>query len=133
MGSGRSTARPCASSGSRRGRREISGRVAMDLEARADLRTPLSGRVEWSAEKGVQRLEVADLKTPETRARLQGRIEVDDRADLALDGESTALSATDDLLRRFRRALGNPAAQLAGLAGSGRCLCRWRGTRQGRA
>jgi hypothetical protein len=110
--------------------RQISGRFAMDLEPRADLRTPLSGRVEWSAEKGVEKLELADLKTPATRARLSGRIEVDDRADLALDGESTALADTDDLLRRLRRALGNPAPELAGVSGSGVFHGRWTGTLQ---
>src|SRR5262249_16813796 len=92
--------------------RHITGRFPTALEAPARPRTPLSGRFEWSAQKGVQPVERADLKTPETHAQLQGRIEADDRTDLALDAESTDLAVSDDLLRRIRRALGNPAADL---------------------
>jgi hypothetical protein len=108
--------------------RAISGRFALDLAPQGDGRTPLSGRVEWSAEDGEQRLERADLTTPHTHALLRGRIARDDRTELGLDAESTDLGATDDLLLRLRRALGNPEAQRAELSGSGVFRGHWRGT-----
>jgi translocation and assembly module TamB len=112
-----------------RGRgREISGRIDVDLHARSDGRTPLSGRFSWSAEQGEQMVELADLKTDSLQARLEGRVLVDRRADLRLDAETTDLRAADDLLRRLRRALGNAEAEEAGLAGSGAFHGRWQGT-----
>ena len=77
---------------------------------------------------GLQTLERVELHTPEARAQLQGRVFADDRADLSVDAESTDLAATDDLLTRLRRALGNAEAQNAGFSGGGTFLGRWRGT-----
>jgi len=108
--------------------RLISGRVGLDLVALEDGRTPLQGRVDWSAAEGRQNVERADLKTPDGRAQLQGRVEADDRADLAVDAETTDIAATDDLLTRVRRALGNLEAQPVGFAGEGTFRGRWKGT-----
>lgn len=108
--------------------RLLTGRVGLDLGARPDGRTPLSGRVEWSAVDGVQTVERADLRTPEASARLQGRVLPDERTDLSVDADSTDLAATDDLLTRLRRALGNAEAQPAGASGAGRFTGRWGGT-----
>jgi translocation and assembly module TamB len=108
--------------------RMISGAVGLDLVERADGRTPLSGRFEWSADQGVERVERADLRTPSTRVRVAGGVERDDRADLALDADSTDLAATDDLLLRVRKALGNAEAQELGFTGAGVFRGRWRGT-----
>ena len=112
-----------------RGRfRELTGSMALDATDRADGRTPLRGRFEWRAEAGVQTIDKADLRTPTTHAVLAGRIERDERTDLSVDAESTELQATDDLLLRLRRALGNPEAQPTGFAGTGTFQGRWRGT-----
>ncbi len=114
-----------------RGRiRDLTGTLVLDLAARADGRTPLWGRVEWRAVNGVQLVERAELRTPSTEARLEGRIERDNRADLALDAESRDLAATDDLLVRLRHALGTPRdhAQKAGFTGAGTFHGRWLGT-----
>ncbi len=108
--------------------RIISGRVGLDLAPGSDGRTPLGGRFEWSALDGVQTVKHADLKTPDARAILAGRIEVDDRTDLVVDADSSDLAATDDLLTRVRRALGNTEAQRAGFSGEGTFHGRWRGT-----
>ena len=110
--------------------RALSGRIAVELEAKDDGRTPLRGRFEWRAEKGTQLVEKAELRTPSTNLRLEGRIEIDDRSDLAVDGESTDLAATDDLGRRLRRALGAGDPQLAGFSGAGSFRGRWKGTLQ---
>ncbi len=112
-----------------RGRiRRLDGRIALDLAGRGDRGTPLDGRFEWSARGGLQRVEKADLRTPATWARLEGTIGVDDRADLALDGDSSDLAATDDLLARLRRALGLKDPRPFEVAGSGTFRGRWRGT-----
>jgi len=112
-----------------RGRiRDLTGTLALDLAPRADGRTPLSGRVEWRAVGGVQLVESAELSTPATDARLQGRIERDNRADLALDADSRDLAATDDLLVRLRHALGAREPQKAGFTGAGAFHGRWLGT-----
>lgn len=108
--------------------RALSGQVAFDMTSTADGRTPLSGHVEWRGEDGIQLVEKADLRTPATRARVAGRIGLDERVDLAVDGESTDLAATDDLLTRLRRALGAAEAVPAGFSGSGVFRGRWRGT-----
>jgi hypothetical protein len=112
-----------------RGRpREISGRVAVDLHPREDGRTPLHGRVQWSAEKGLQSVELADLRTPVLEARLDGRVFSDERTDLRLDALSSDLQAADGLLLRLRRALGNMEAAEAGIAGNGAFRGRLGGT-----
>jgi hypothetical protein len=108
--------------------RRISGAIALDLVERPDGRTPLSGRFEWTADQGVQRVERSDLRTPTTRVRVVGAIQADDRADLALDADSSDLRAADELLLRVRRALGNSEAQALGFTGAGLFRGRWKGT-----
>jgi translocation and assembly module TamB len=108
--------------------RQISGAITLDLAERPDGRTPLSGRFEWTADQGVERVEQADLRSPSTRVRVSGIVERDDRAELVLDADSTDLQATDDLLLRVRRALGNSEAQPLGFTGAGLFRGRWRGT-----
>ncbi|HSD28143.1 MAG TPA: hypothetical protein VLL75_12635, partial [Vicinamibacteria bacterium] len=108
--------------------RQISGAIAFDLAERPDGRTPLHGRFEWRAQEGVEWVERADLRTPTTRVRAAGRIESDDRTDLALDADSTDLGAADDILLRIRRALGNLEAQPTRFTGAGLFRGRWRGT-----
>ena len=112
-----------------RGRvRDLSGTLALDLVPRPDGRTPLWGGIEWRAVNGVQAVERAELRTPSTDARLQGVIERDNRADLALDAESRDLAASDDLLARVRQALGARDPQKAGFTGTGAFHGRWLGT-----
>jgi len=108
--------------------RQLSGRVDVDLEARPDGRRPLSGRLEWSAEDGVQTYERAEFKTPSTTGHVTGEVDASDRAALEVSGESTDLAATDELFVRVRRALGNPEAQRSGFRGGGTFLGTWRGT-----
>jgi hypothetical protein len=108
--------------------RRLSGRIAVDLAARDDARTPLDGRFEWHAERGTQFIDRAVLHTPWTGARLRGRIEVDDRADIQVDGESVDFERSDDLFRRIRLALGTADAQKAGFAGAGSFHGTWTGT-----
>ncbi len=112
-----------------RGRfRELSGRMALDLLAKTDGRTPLWGRFEWRAEHGVQLLDRSDLKTPDAALRLVGRIERDERTDLAIDATTRDVAGSDELLARVRRALGTVDAQRAGLSGRGEYHGRWGGT-----
>jgi translocation and assembly module TamB len=107
---------------------EISGSLGVDLAPRADGRTPLEGRYEWSAKDGFQSIDLADLRTPETLVRLKGHIEKDKRTDIAVDANTVDLAAADDLMRRIRRALGTADAQLAEFEGRGSFRGRWRGT-----
>jgi translocation and assembly module TamB len=109
-------------------KRLVSGRIGVDLAQRPDGRTPLSGRLEWSAVDGLVRYERVELNTPQMHAQLSGTVDVERRAALAVDGETTDLAATETLLTRLRRALGNPEAQPAGFSGSGAFAGRWRGT-----
>ena len=108
--------------------RRLSGDITADLVPRGDARTPVSGRVEWHADEGVERLEKADLRTPSTWARISGRVDANDHADLGLDAESIDLAATDDLIARLRRALGVDGVEAAGVVGTGAFQGRWRGT-----
>jgi translocation and assembly module TamB len=108
--------------------RQVSGAITLDLAERPDGRTPLSGRFEWKADQGIEHVERADLRTASTRVRVAGRVEADDRADLALDADSTDLLTSDDLLLRVRRALGNLEAQPLRFSGAGLFRGRWRGT-----
>ena len=112
-----------------RGRfRELSGQIALDLQAKNDGRTPLLGRFEWSAEKGVQRVVHAELNTPESAVRLAGRIERDLATDLGLDAQTRDIATADALLLRLRRALGTPQPQRSGLSGRGEFHGRWKGS-----
>jgi len=108
--------------------RLVSGRVEVDLAPDADGRTPLRGRLEWSAEAGVQTFERAELRTPEMSAEVGGRIGVDDTAELAIEGETSDLVATDDLMTRVRKALGNAEAHPIGFSGAASFQGQWRGT-----
>ena len=99
--------------------RRVSGRVAVDLAERADGRFPVSGRVDWSAKDGAQSFERVELHGPRLEASVAGTVDPQDRADLAVDGETGDVAAADALLARLRRALGSPEAQPAGFAGRG--------------
>jgi translocation and assembly module TamB len=112
-----------------RGRfRNVSGEVRLDLAALEDRRTPVSGRFEWSGNEGAQRLEHVALETPAMQALLRGRIARNDRADIALTASSSDLSASDDLILRIRRALGNARAEPFAVAGTATFDGHWRGT-----
>jgi len=106
----------------------LSGRIDAEFRPGTDGRTPLSGRLEWHAEDGVQFIERADFRTPMADVVLAGRIEVDERTNLTVEGDSRDIAGTDDLMMRFRRALGTQDAQRAGFSGSGRFVGRWTGT-----
>jgi len=108
--------------------RLLSGRVALDLAARPDGRTPLAGRVDWTARDGVQTVVDADLRSPEGHVTLSGTIQPDRAAELTVDADASDVAAVDDLLRRLRRALGNPEALPLGFSGRGRFVGRWRGS-----
>jgi translocation and assembly module TamB len=108
-------------------RRALSGRATLTFEPRADGRTPLEGRLVWSALDGAQTIEDADLHTPPAQARLSGAIAADRKTDLAVEARSTDIAAADALLVRIRRALGGGAAEPSGVSGSGVFEGRWRG------
>jgi len=108
--------------------RQLSGRIDLEVQARADGRRPLSGRLAWRAESGRQFVELADLKTTGTHLRIEGRVEPDDRTDLALEADSSDLADSDELFRRLRLALGNGEAQRAGFSGAGSFRGRWLGS-----
>jgi hypothetical protein len=108
--------------------RRVTGRVGLDLAERTDGRFPVAGRVDWSAEDGAQTFEAVDLRGPRLAARLSGRVDAQDRADLAVDLDSEDIAAGEALLTRLRRALGSAEAQPAGFAGKGSFTGRWRGT-----
>jgi hypothetical protein len=108
-------------------RRALSGRVALDLEPRADGRTPLGGRFVWRAEEGAQVVEEARFQTSDAQAHLTGPIAADRSTDLEVEARSTDLAAADVLLARIRRALGAARAEPAGLSGAGVFAGRWRG------
>ncbi len=108
--------------------RLVSGRASLDLAAGSDGRTPLSGRLDWASNQGLQTIERADLRTPSTFAQMAGRIEADDRAALDLRATSADLSATDDLATRLLRALGSRTAEPVGLSGRGAFEGRIKGT-----
>ncbi len=112
-----------------RGRfRELTGDVDAELSSRPGGRTPLQGRLEWSAEEGHQRLDITDLETPTTAARLGGEIALDRTTDLDLSVTSSDLRASDDLIRRLRYAVGIDDVALVGVSGSGRFEGRWVGS-----
>jgi translocation and assembly module TamB len=106
----------------------LSGVMAVDLTATADGRTPVHGRFEWRAEDGVQWIEGADLRTPDTSLLLGGRIERDRRAALDVELASGDLASADELGVRIRRALGNADAQPLAVGGGGTFRGRWVGS-----
>jgi translocation and assembly module TamB len=106
----------------------LTGTLALDLAPRGDGRTPLGGRVVWHAREGTQFVDEATLRTPETEARLQGRIDVGGAADLAVDASSTDLRSSDDLGVRVRQALRVAGVEPGGWSGSGSFQGKWRGT-----
>jgi hypothetical protein len=108
--------------------RRLSGTIGVDLAERADGRYPLSGRLDWRAEDGRQTYERAVLRGPGMRGRVSGEVAADDRARLEVEGETDDLAATEAVLTRVRRALGNPEAQPAGFSGAGTFEGLWRGT-----
>lgn len=108
--------------------RRVSGRIGVDLAERADGRHPLAGRLDWRAEDGRQTYERAVLRGPAMSGRVAGEVDAEDRARLELEGETDDLAATETVLTRLRRALGNPEAQPAGFAGRGGFRGQWRGT-----
>jgi hypothetical protein len=108
--------------------RLLSGTIGVDLAERADGRVPLSGRLDWRAEDGRQTYERAVVRGPGMRGRVSGEVDVLDRARLEVEGETEDLAATETVLTRVRRALGNPEAQPAGFTGAGNFRGLWRGT-----
>jgi hypothetical protein len=108
--------------------RLVSGRIGVDLAERADGRFPLSGRLDWRAEDGRQTYERALLRGPGMTAHVSGEVDAEDRARLEVEGVTGDLAATETVLTRVRRALGNPEAQPAGFSGGGRFRGSWRGT-----
>ncbi len=78
--------------------------------------------------EGVQTFDRVELRTAEMRGDIAGRIDADDGAELMIDAETTDLVATDELLTRVRRALGNPEAHPVGLLGAGSFRGHWAGT-----
>ena len=112
-----------------RGRiRALTGTLALDLAPSADGRTPLGGRVVWHAREGTQFVDEATLRTPETEARLQGRIETSGAADLAVEASSTDLRSSDVLGARVREALRVAGVEPGGWSGSGAFQGKWRGS-----
>jgi translocation and assembly module TamB len=108
--------------------RRLSGTIGVDLAERADGRYPLSGRLDWRAEDGRQTYERAVLRGPGMRGRVSGEVDAEDRARLEVEGETENLAATEAVLTRVRRALGNAEAQPAGFTGAGTFVGLWRGT-----
>jgi hypothetical protein len=128
MGLGAATTGEVDVSWPRGAARRISGRVGVDLAERADGRLPLAGRVDWSATDGAQTFERLALRAPGLSVDVDGTVDAQDRADLAVVGETTDVAAADALGARLRRALGNAEAQTFGAGGKGTFDGRWRGT-----
>ncbi len=108
--------------------RRVTGRVALDLAERPDGRFPVAGRADWAAAAGEQTFETLDLRGSGLTVRARGRVDAEDRAELALDVATEDLAEGDALLTRLRRALGSDEAQPVGVAGRGSFSGRWRGT-----
>jgi hypothetical protein len=108
--------------------RLVSGTIGVDLAERADGRFPIAGRVDWRAEDGRQTYERVVLRGPGTTGSATGEVDAEDRARLEFQGDTKDLAATDTLLTRVRRALGNAEAQPAGFRGAGSFRGLWRGT-----
>ena len=108
--------------------RRVSGKIGVDLAERADGRVPLSGRLDWRAEDGTQIYDRALLVGPGMSGSVTGEVDPEDRARLEVAGETGDLAATETVLTRVRRALGNPEAQPAGFTGRGGFRGSWRGT-----
>ena len=108
--------------------RALTGTLTLDLAPSADSRTPLAGRVVWHAREGTQFVDEATLRTPETEARVQGRIDPGGAADLTVDASSSDLRSSDVLGVRVRQALGVAGVEPGGWSGSGTFQGKWRGT-----
>jgi hypothetical protein len=108
--------------------RRVSGSIGVDLAERADGRLPLSGRLDWRAEDGTQTYDRALLVGPGMRGSVTGEVDPEDHARLEVAGETADLAATETVLTRVRRALGNPEAQPVGFTGRGRFRGSWSGT-----
>jgi len=108
--------------------RQLSGTIGVDLAERPDGRFPLSGRLDWRAEDGRQIYERAVMRGPDMRGRVSGEVDALDRARLEVEGETDNLAATETVLTRVRRGLGNLEAQPAGFTGAGTFRGLWRGT-----
>ena len=113
-----------------RGRiRDLSGRVGLDL-ARAGRRADAARRPVGMA-RGGRECSTSSRRSSGPRPRRRGspgRIARDDRADIAVEADSTDLAASDALGQRLRVALGNPRRRAPGLLGDGAFRGRWRGT-----
>jgi hypothetical protein len=108
-------------------RRAVSGRATLGFEPRPDGRTPLDGRLDWSARDGAQTIAEADVHTPQGQVRLRGAIAMDRKTDLAVEARSGDVAAADALLVRVRRALGARSAEPTGVSGAGTFEGRWQG------
>jgi translocation and assembly module TamB len=112
-----------------RGRiRALTGELALDLVPGTDGRTPLEGHVAWHAREGTQFVDEARLRTPESEARVSGRIDTTGAADLAVEASSSDLRASDALGVRVREALHVAGVEPGGWSGSGAFSGKWRGT-----
>ena len=100
--------------------RACPARSGLDLEPRADGRTPLSGRFEWRAEDGVQLIENADLHTPATTPGCRAASSWTTAPTCASTARARDLAETDELLARLRRALGVAGSRAGRLRGRGR-------------
>jgi hypothetical protein len=112
-----------------RGRvRDLTGQVALSLAERGEGRTPAHGRLDYRAVDGLQRVQAAEIVTPDLGARVEGHIARDGGLDLDVDLVSGDLASFDDLAARTRRAVGQAAADPVGLGGSGAFRGRVSGT-----
>ena len=104
----------------------LSGFLGADVSAAGD-GIPLGGRFDWHAEEGLHHIDATTLATPATRVRLDGTIQ-DRQTNLSVEATSDDLAATDEELRRLRRALGTLDAIPAGFGGRGRYQGQWSGS-----
>ncbi len=108
--------------------RSITGRIGVDLAARADGRVPLAGRLDWSSENGNQSYERLELRGPGMQGRASGSVDRSENTRLEIEGETSDLAAADALLVQLRRGLGSPEAQPTGFSGAGGFRGHWRGS-----
>ncbi len=108
--------------------RQVSGRMELAFTAAGDTRPPLTGRLSWTAERGVQDVALAELRLPSSTVRLQGRVGLDNSAALDVDAESGDLEDADATLQRVLHAMGGAAPAPLGVRGSGAFRGRWKGS-----